>query len=346
MLIVKLLRKKLITSAVLATTLVSFQASAFMTGIIFDPKRLVENIAIQMTELEERLMSEIESSALRQLKSELKKSVSGDDSARGAAAQVAAQRQQENIRNHEVAHQNMPMSGLCDNAFYLAEDGTLKQNRRRKDSVLVFSMRREIIQSQLCESIMTDQAKQREDALPSFSPIDDEQRLAELDKRIDRVIDNLEDNDMSVEDVMPHTMVGLSQDEYENAIAKASIMFAPIENNKTFSFDRPDSFLRATGKSMRSLLPLQTQEEQISQKLRLSGGLVSDRESQILFAEDFFNAENIETYAYRDMLLPSQVERERAIMTAFLVNMAVQRYKSSLNKEIMLAARLVENIPD
>lgn len=347
--IAKQLHKKILATSLAVTLVLPSISNAVIIGPIHDPGNMFENLAKQMADLEYRLTSEIENAAKRMLKKELKKAVGLEKSKRGATEMVAQQRLQENLRNNEVAHQNMPVSGLCDNAYYFDESGELQQSARRKNSILTFSMRGEVLRNRLCDTLFEQKKEERKELLPTFAPQtpeDEAADIAKLNEQVDIVIEDMEENNVSIDEIMPHTMIGLTQSEYDLALDKAKIMFAPIENNDQFSPDNPEKFLKATGKTMRSMLPYQTQEDQIAEKLRPTEDIYSERESQVAFAEDFMDAENIENYAYKDMLLPSQVERERAIMTAFLVHMSVLKYKSSLDREMILAAKLVEKIPD
>ena len=299
-----------------------------------------------MADLEARLKDEIQEQAKRQLKKELKKAVGLDKDNNDLTAQIADARQKENIRNHEVANENMPISGLCANAYHTDENGNIVESDRAKSSILSFSLRSDYVSAAICDDIGGRGKEVLDENLPSFEKRSASERVEKQVALVDEVIDQVEDNNMTIKDIMPHTMLGLSSDEFETAKMKAKIMFAPIEDNKEYSPSNMKEYFKSTSKSMRSLLPYQTQEDQISEKLRPADDIFSKRESQTSFADDFMNAENIETYSFRNMLLPSQVEREKAIMTAFLVHMAIERYKSSLDKEMLLSVRLLEKIPD
>ncbi len=346
MLIAKYHRKAITGVIFCALLTMPLASNAIIVGPIHDPANMIENLSKQMADLENRISTEIQNLAKRELKKELKKAIGLEKSKREMTDQIAEARQKESLRNHEIANENMPVSGLCDNAFYTDENGNVQQSERSKSSILSFSLRGDYLRNRVCNTLFEEQKNIREEGLPNFEKKERQVEIAKQEETIDKIIEAQEDDGMSVDDIMPHTMTGLSQDEFERAKMKAKIIFAPIEHSAPASISDNKGFLQDTSKSMRALLPYQTQVDQISEKLRPADNIHSERESQIAFVEDFMDAENIETYSFRNMVLPSQVIREQAIMKAFLTHIALQNYKSSLDKEMLLTVRLLERLPN
>jgi hypothetical protein len=344
----QLIKKSSLTVGVALTILLSPNSYGFIWPIV-DRNNILENIATQTQDLENRLKDEAGAIAKRELKKELKKSVGLSSANQQATKLTAEQRLEKSLRDHEVASQNTPTPGLCNTRYYVDENGEMQSQGFNKDSILTFSMRGELF----CNIISQHKSDEYEEiaglAIPSgdVNDTDIEVAINEEDRLVDEIFKEEDENgQLSVDDIIPHKLTGLSKEEYDHALDKLKIMLPPMEDSVRVNYITNDGYVKNISKSMRSMLPYQTQVDQITDKLRPAQDMYSERESQDMFAADFMNTENIESYSFKNMMLVSQVEREKAMMTAYLVHIAIQKYKSALDRELLLSVRLVENIPD
>jgi len=322
-------------------------ASAFGIIPVFDGKNFIENMGKQIGDLQHRISEEIEAAAKRELKKELKSVAEGIKGQKEAVAQRGKAELEKNVRNHKVALDNLPSSGFCDNHIQVGDNGQMIKTGRQKHSILAFSMRFDY-----CDPIhdvkkdLSDDVKK--DMIPTKISLEDKERQtqSEIDT-LTSLHNEIEGRGaVYIDDIMTDRELGLMPSEYNEAHKKLKVMLPVVKSDSLDEMTSQKIYLNKISKSMRSKIPYDMQLDNLTDKLKTEEGVLSEREAQELFAKDFFNAENIESYSFKDMVSPSQTKRDVAIMKAFHVHMAVQSFKASLDKEMLIAIRLLEAIPD
>lgn len=334
---------------VLSSIIVSSNAFSFIiSGPVHDPKNMIENALKQVRDLEFRITTELTNQAERIYKKELKSLLMEAAADQKMTEQSSIAKLEGNLMNSKVAHQNMPVQGLCANVEYYDNNGELQNEGRTKNSILTFSLRGDLFCEEISEKKNNKQSTAFQDGIPNGRPIVGDSKTIDVEEELVNKIIELQEGGEAfhINDLLPHVYTGLDEGEFDIAADKLRVMLPPLRNTEKINHITNTQYLKDMSKSMRALLPYQILMDQLGDKLRPAEGVPSERESQDLFAEDFMSVGNIENYAYKNMILPSQVQREKAIMTAYLVHMAIQKYKSSLDEELLLSVRLLEAIPD
>lgn len=334
--------------SIAAAILVSSASHAFIIGPIHDPANTLENLSKQLADLEQRIVDEAYDLASRKLQTKLLESVGIASATEAASKQQADQKLKQNIRNSDIAMENTPVFNICDEDETYNNKG-IAVKTKMKGSILSFSLRSDDFCGSLQASKDSKIDEIKEITLPNGNADEVvknkfiEKKEIIFDKLTEEVI---ETSTVNIDRLMPDKYFGLTQEEYNTAQEKAFIMFSPKEPSSSNKMLRPQGLAEEISKSMRSSMPYQVITEQLADKLKPNSGTYSERESQEQFANEFYNSENIERYTYNAMINIDQVTRERAIMKAFEVHMAIQEYKKSLNKEVLKSINLLENIPN
>jgi len=340
---------------------------------VTDVGNTIQNYFNNLQDIEHRIMEEIEKSAERALETELSKLGLESEVAQEAQKLAAEQRQVKNLRNQEVARQQAPLTDVCMDSSIISfsHDGDLDCYR---DELTLsaqddLNSRRSKMYELSNEEATIEIEKDMQETLSScFMFLHDEGASSGGEEVVGSVSDSYCFDTSQLTDPNQTTIQSAAKEAAAEMAIK--ILVEPVPRKKP-----PRSKDVETSSGRKKLLNEQRKDMllQLAQNVMLSN-LELRRSSKWADAEktvplpsvietlDLFNNNRLLSEGgeyllklgavHKDKFNPDQeiaiastftieqVQRETAVMTAFLTHMAILKYKSQLRIEQMEAALL------
>ncbi len=333
-----------------------------------DPLNTIQNALNNLQDIEHRIFEELERQANRMLEKELSKVGMASDAQQSAQELVAKQRMEKNLRNQEVARQQAPLVDVCRDsaAFTFAFDGDIDCYRMDKTSFVLDKLEeRQNVGYELPPEQVN--AKINEDAEEKVSACLDYLH-SEGNSNSVRPRDSHCFNSAALTDSSTTTFQsGLEETGAEYAV---ELIVEPVIRKKEFGSQDLSTttgkkkFINEQRKDM--LLKLAQSVMLHNVELRRSSKWADAAKTQplpsVLETLETFNKNRLlspggeyllklgaahkdkfssdENVAINSTFTIEQVQRETAVMTAYLAYMAEMQYKSQLRIEQLEAALL------
>jgi len=346
-----------------------FFASSSLAITVNDPLNTIQNSLNNLQDIEHRIFTELERQANRLLEKELSKLGMEADAASSAQELVATQKLEKNLRNQEVARQQAPLIDVCrDSAiFSFSFDGDTDCYRMEKNDIVL-----ERLESRKSDGYEMEEKDEEiaiaNDAESTISAcLDYLHSEGGSNQSVSPSQSHCFDTSALVDS---NTVTFQSGNEETGAEYAVSIITEPVIRKKPFgSKDLSTTvgkkkFINEQRKDM--LIELAQSVLLKNVELRRSSKWVDAQKTQplpsILETLDTFNRNRLLSsggeyllklgaahkdkfnadpdIAIENTFTIEQVQRETAVMTAFLSHMAVLQYKSQLRIEQLEAALL------
>lgn len=335
---------------------------------VTDPLNTIQNALNNLQDIEHRIFTELERQANRMLEKELSKLSMESDAAQSANELVAEQRLQKNLRNQEVARQQAPLVDVCKDSamFSFAFDGDIDCYRMEKtDSAIQRLEERQSIGYEMTNE--EENAAIAADAEEKMSACLDYLHSEGTGQSASPQDSYCFDSESLVSSMTSTFQTGVEEQGAEYSV---ELLTEPVIRKKAFgSTDMGTSvgkkkFLNEQRKDM--LLKLAQSVMMHNVEVRRSSKWADAEKTQPLPSAletlEEFNRNRLMSdggeyllklgAAHKDKFNENpdiaidstftieQVQRETAVMTAFLSHMAVLQYKSQLRIEQLEAALL------
>jgi hypothetical protein len=342
------------------------QASAIT---VTDPMNTLQNTLNNFQDIEHRIAEEIERQANRMLEKELSKVGIESEAQKSAQELLAKQRLEENLRNQEVARQQAPLMDVCKDsaAFTFAFDGDIDCYRMEKTDAAIEKMEER-------QNVGYEASNEEENAainqevedkvVACFDYLHSEGANAQGVSPSDS---HCFDSTVLTDSNMTTIQSGVEEVGAEYAvemIVEPVIRKKPFGSNDLSTSVGRKKFLNEKRKDM--LLALAQSVMLHNVEIRRSSKWADAEKTQplpsVLETLESFNRNRLmsaggeyllklgaahkdkfstdEEVAIESTFTIEQVQRETAVMTAFLSHMAVLQYKSQLRIEQLEAAIL------